>query len=136
MIKIRKKIINYTYLLKKIYCCNCFLDDILYLIEKDDLQDDEFFEINEKKFQTDNFLTFLLGSEICLCCLDSLKFIRQKSMKNDIFIKKKCVDDFVFCDEERIEICSVCFLDLLRNSNLLTVFSIDKKLLENEKKFL
>ena len=105
MIKISKEIINYTYLLKKIYCCNCFLDYIFYLIQKD-FKDDEFFDSIEEKI------------------------LQQKSNKN-IFIKKNCVDDFVFCDNnDLIEICSACFLNLLRNSNVLTVISIDKKLLE------
>ena len=130
MIKISKEIINYTYLLKKIYCCNCFLDYIFYLIQKD-FKDDEFFDSIEEKFKMNGeAINFLFGSEICICCLNSLKFLRQKSNKN-IFIKKNCVDDFVFCDNnDLIEICSACFLNLLRNSNVLTVISIDKKLLE------
>lgn len=123
--------------MREIYCCNCFFDRVLNLIEKEELAENSFIRILQDEFDEENFVIIFLGGQIVLNCNNFVKFIRCEYRKKDIFLKERCVADYVLCsdkkdDGKRIEICIVCLLDLIRKNNSLIHFSIDKEVKEKK----
>ena len=73
MIKIEKKIIVYSYLITEIFCCDCFFDKIMSLINssKEFLNGDEFINILENQFS----VKIIFGGKILSICRELIKFI-------------------------------------------------------------
>ena len=138
MIESNNKVYCYTILVKEIFCCDCFFDRVLFLINKinNELkeEEDDFIEILEKDFNEKEFMINFLGGIVILNCKNTLKFIRTET-KKEIFLDK-CVTDIVRCSEEKIEIYTVCFLDLLRQTKLFNLFSLNKEMQKNETQYL
>ena len=128
MIKIKKKIIVYAHLVTEIYCCDCFFDRVNYLINEN-LKNDEFIDILEKEFDEKKYLILFFGGKMVLNSKSVLNFILKSKKKDEKMFLSHCVTDFIESDEKNIiEICTVCFIQILIANKNFKHFSTEKKI--------
>ena len=93
---------------KEILCCDCFYDEVYYLLrQKVDYQ--KFEEIIEK----DYFISVFDGTVI-VGCNNILEFIRSK----------RCVSNVIWCLKNRIILCSICTIEIFRKVDILHKFEL------------
>ena len=128
MIEIEKKINVYSYLVTEIYCCDCFFDRIMSLINssKEFTGYDTFISILENEFSK-KYVIVLFGGKIVLLCRELIKFIIKIKKEDGKIQLSHCVTDFISDGNEIIEICSVCFIKVIENNKLLKHFKTKKK---------
>ena len=123
MIEINKKIYVYSYLITEIYCCDCFFDRVMSLINysKEFTGSDEFINILENEFSK-KFVILLFGHKIVLLCRELIKFITKIKKENEKFRQGHCLPEFISDGDEIIEICLLCFIRIIENNKLLKHF--------------
>ena len=128
MIEIEKKINVYSYLVTEIYCCDCFFDRIMSLINssKEFTKYDEFISILENEFSK-KYVIILFGGKIVLLCREVIRFILENKKEDEKIRLSHCLTDFISDGNEIIEICSVCFIHIIENNKLLKHFKTKKK---------
>ena len=128
MIEIEKKINVYSYLVTEIYCCDCFFDRIMSLINssKEFTGYDTFISILKNEFSK-KYVIVLFGGKIVLLCRELIKFIIKIKKEDEKIQLSHCVTDFISDGNEIIEICSVCFIKIIENNKLLKHFKTKKK---------
>ena len=129
MIEIEKKIVVYSYLISEIYCCDCFFDRVLSLINssKEFTEYDEFINILENEFSR-KYVIILFGGKIVLLCRELIKFILNIKKEDEKIRLKNCLIDYVSDGDKIIEVCSVCFIEIIDKNNLFKHFKIQKKI--------
>ena len=55
MIEIHHKVVRYFVHVREIFCCNCYFDEIYYLLRKKKTMD-----VSKKKFQKNKIVTLIL----------------------------------------------------------------------------
>ena len=130
MIEIEKRIIVWSYLITDIFCCDCFFDRIMNLIDGNETftESDEFINILEKEFNQKKYLTILFGGKILLICKELLDFILKIKKEDEKIMLSHCITDFISTGSEILEICAVCFIKIIENNILLKHFKIKKKI--------
>ena len=129
MIEIEKKIIVYSYLITEIYCCDCFFDRIMTLIDNSRkfTEPNEFIEILEKEFDSKKYLLILFGGKVLLICKKLLDFIIKIKKEDEKIMLSHCVTDFISDGDQVLEICAVCFIKIVEKNRLLKHFQPKKK---------
>ena len=127
MIEINKKIKVYSYLITEIYCCDCFFDRVMSLINssKEFIGCDEFINILENEFSR-KFVILLFGGKIVLLCRELIKFIIKIKKEHEKIRLSHCLTDFISDGNEIIEICTVCFIQIIENNKLFRCFKTKK----------
>ena len=127
MIEINKKIKVYSYLITEIYCCDCFFDRVMSLINssKEFTGCDEFINILENEFSR-KFVILLFGGKIVLLCRELIKFIIKVKKEHEKIRLSHCLTDFISDGNEIIEICTVCFIQIIENNKLFRCFKTKK----------
>ena len=128
MIEIKKKIIVYSYLITEIYCCDCFFDRIMSLIDssKEFTKYDEFINILENEFSR-KYVIVLFGGKIVLLCRELIKFILKIKKEDEKIQLSHCITDFISDGDDIIEVCSVCFIKIIEDNKLFKHFKSKKK---------
>ena len=128
MIEIGKKITVYSYLINETYCCDCFFDRVMSLIDpsKEFTEYDEFINILENEFSR-KYLIILFGGKILLICRELIQFVLKIKKEDEKIQLSHCVTDFISDGNEIIEVCSVCFIKIIENNSLLKHFKIKKE---------
>ena len=128
MIEIKKKIIVYSYLITEIYCCDCFFDRIMSLIDssKEFTKYDEFINILENEFSR-KYVIVLFGGKIVLLCRELIKFILKIKKEDEKIQLSHCITDFISDGDDIIEVCSVCFIKIIEDNKLFKHFKTKKK---------
>ena len=128
MIEIKKKIIVYSYLITEIYCCDCFFDRIMSLIDssKEFTKYDEFINILENEFSR-KYVIVLFGGKIVFLCRELIKFILKIKKEDEKIQLSHCITDFISDGDDIIEVCSVCFIKIIEDNKLFKHFKTKKK---------
>ena len=130
MIEIKKKIIVYSYLVTEVYCCDCFFDRIMTLIDTSIkfTESNEFIiNILEKEFNSKKFVTILFGGKVLLISKELIDFIIKIKKEDEKIMLSHCVTDFISDGDQILEICAVCFIKIVENNRLLKHFKTQKK---------
>ena len=115
MIEIYHRMRCYGNDVKEILCCDCFYDEVYYLLrQKVDYQ--KF----EEKIEKDPFINFFDGTVIAVC-INILEFLRSKRYN---LSKKTCISDVIWCLKNRIILCSICTIELFRKLDVLHKFEL------------
>ena len=115
MIEIDHQMKFYGENVKEILCCDCFYDEVYYLLgQKVNYQ--KFEEIIEK----DPFINFFDGTVIAVC-INILEFLRSKRYN---LSKKTCISDVIWCLKNRIILCSICTIEIFRKVDILHKFEL------------
>ena len=106
----------YDMLIRRIFCCDCFLDHVLFLVREEERN---FTEILEKRIQKrkNDFFLYFLGGTLVISCSFIIKFIRET--KNVRLFTDSCVTDVIWCDDEKLKLCSACAIDIFRKYSIL-----------------
>ena len=128
MIEIKKKIIVYSYLITEIYCCDCFFDRIMSLIDssKEFTKYDEFINFLENEFSR-KYVIVLFEGKIVLLCRELIKFILKIKKEDEKIQLSHCITDFISDGDDIIEVCSVCFIKIIEDNKLFKHFKTKKK---------
>ena len=128
MIEIKKKIIVYSYLITEIYCCDCFFDRIMSLIDssKEFTKYDEFINFLENEFSR-KYVIVLFEGKIVLLCRELIKFILKIKEEDEKIQLSHCITDFISDGDDIIEVCSVCFIKIIEDNKLFKHFKTKKK---------
>ena len=128
MIEIKKKIIVYSYLITEIYCCDCFFDRIMSLIDssKEFTKYDEFINFLENEFSR-KYVIVLFEGKIVLLCRELIKFILKIKKEDEKIQLSHCITDFISDEDDIIEVCSVCFIKIIEDNKLFKHFKTKKK---------
>ena len=128
MIEIKKKIIVYSYLITEIYCCDCFFDRIMSLIDssKEFTKYDEFINFLENEFSR-KYVIVLFEGKIVLLCRELIKFILKIKKEDEKIQLSHCITDFISDGNDIIEVCSVCFIKIIEDNKLFKHFKTKKK---------
>lgn len=118
MIKFHHKIHRYGSFFCEILCCDCFFDEVYFLLRKKEDDGEKF----EEKFENNNgcFISFF-DETIVVICANVLKFVRDQ--KQEKLFKNICITDVVLCDNEKIILCSICTIDLFKKLDILHSFT-------------
>ena len=129
MIEIEKKIIVYSYLITEIFCCDCFFDRIMSLINssKEFSESDEFINILENEFSR-KYVIILFGGKILLICRELIKLIFKIKKEDEKIQLTHCITDFISDGNEIVEVCSICFIKIIESNRLLKYFKTKKKI--------
>ena len=115
MIEIYHQMSCYSDNVKEILCCDCFYDEVYYLLRQ---------QVNYQKFQEkiekDLFINFFDGTVIAVCN-NILEFVRSKRYE---LSKKTCISDVIWCLKSRIILCSICTIELFRKLEVLHKFEL------------
>ena len=128
MIEYKKKINVYFYTISDIYCCDCFLDRIMSLIDssKEFTKCDEFINILENEFSR-KFVILIFGERIVLFCRELIKFTIKIKKQHEKIRLNCCITDFISDGDDIIEVCTVCFIKIIENNKLFKHFKIKEK---------
>ena len=118
MIKIHHKIIRYGDSFNEILCCDCFYDEVYFLLRQK--VNDEIFEEKFEKHD-DCFITFFDGIIIVICG-DILKFVRDE--KHHKLFKDTCIRDVIWCKKNKIILCSICTAEVFKKIDILHMFKL------------
>ena len=117
MIKISHEMIRYSVHFKDILCCDCFYDEICFL-----LRQKVNFEIFEERFlNVENCYFDLVYGSAMVICHDLLLYSSQKYN----LIGKHCITDFVDTKPLQTELCSICAVDVFRKADILHIFKLE-----------
>ena len=87
---------------------------------------DEFINILENEFSR-KYVIILFGGKIVLIYRELIKFILKIKKEDEKIRLSHCVTDFISDRDDIIELCSVCFIEIIENNKLLKHFKIQKK---------
>ena len=129
MIEFQKIIKIYSYQLQDIFCCDCLFDKITTLLfsSKEFINYDEFMNVIEEEFEKDIFINFVFSGTFLLVCKSTIKFILENNETSPL-MKRSCITDLIELENEKIRICTVCFLQIIERNNLLKKFKLEEKL--------
>ena len=118
MIKISHEMFKYTVHFKDIFCCDCFYDEIYFL-----LRQKVNFEIFQKRFSfVENcYFDWIYGTAMVICH----NFLVNTSQEYNL-VSKNCITDFLTTKSgQTIELCSVCTIEVFRKSDILHNFKLE-----------
>ena len=116
MVEISHEMIRYSIHFKDILCCDCFYDEIYFL-----LRQKVNFEIFEARFlNVENCYFDLVYGSAMVICHDLLMYSSQKYS----FIGKNCITDVVDAKPVESTLCSICFVDVFRRADILHIFKL------------
>ena len=107
-----KKIIKtqYNSVIEDFFVCDCFFDIVFdFLINERDfgISYDEFSNEMEKKYPTHCLLLSFIGCAVMIC-KQSLQY--YLALKNEPFLKRSCIPNFISLNGERTAICVACLI--------------------------
>ena len=106
-----KKIIKtqYNSVIEDFFVCDCFFDVVFdFLVnERNDSSYDEFSKKMEKKYPTHSLLLSFIGCAVMIC-KQSLQY--YLALKNEPFLKRSCIPNFISLNGERTAICVACLI--------------------------
>ena len=112
MIKVSHEMIRYGTHITDVLCCDCFYDEIYFMLRHK--VDSETFE---KKFEhVENCYTSMIYGASLVICYDVLLYADKKYTLFD----GRCITEFA----NKIEICSICIVDVFRKNNILHTFKL------------
>ena len=117
MIEISHEIIRYSVHIKDIFCCDCFYDEIYFLLRR---------KVNcetlEARFlYVENcYFDFIYGTAAMVICHDLLVYMNQKYS----LIGKNCITNLVNTKPIKTELCSICVVDVFRKADVLHIFKL------------
>ena len=116
MIEISHEMIRYQIHFKEILCCDCFFDEIYFL-----LREKVNYESFEERFSNveDCYFDLIYGSAMVICH-DLLIFISQKNN----LTRKHCISEVVDTKPVTTTLCSICVVDVFRRNGMLHVFKL------------
>ena len=102
---------QYNSVIEDFFVCDCFFDIVFdFLInERRDL-DISYYEFSnevEKKFPTNCLLLSFIGCAVMIC-KQSLQY--YLALKNEPFLKRSCIPNFISLNGERTAICVACLI--------------------------
>ena len=123
MIEFKKKINVYFYNITDIYCCDCFFDRIMNLIDssREFTKPDEFIDILENEFSR-KFVILIFGERIVLFCRKLIKFTLKIKKQHEKIRMNCCITDFISDGDDIIEVCTVCLIKIIENNKLFKHF--------------
>ena len=116
MIEISHGLIRYSVHFKDILCCDCFYDEIYFLLRKK--VDFENFE--ERFSDIENCYFDSVYGSVMIICYDLLTYAAQKYS----LIGKNCITELVHTKPDKTELCSICVVDVFRRINVLHIFKL------------
>ena len=116
MIEVPHEMIRYGVHFKDILTCDCFHDEIYFL-----LRQKVKYEIFMMRFLDGKncYLDSIYGT-IMVVCHDLLYYISQKYS----LIGKNCITEIVCRKTNQIELCSICAVDVFRKIDILHIFKL------------
>ena len=130
MIEFQKIIKIYSYQLQDIFCCDCIFDKVTTLLfsSEEFTTCDEFINVIEEEFVKDKFVNLAFSGAFLLVCKPTIKFILENKEIGERLMKRSCITDLIELENEKIRICTVCFLQIIERNNLLKKFKLEEKL--------
>ena len=114
MIETSHEMIRYHIRFKDILCCDCFYDEIYFL-----LRQKVSYEIFEERFaNVENCYFDLIYGTALVVCHDLLLFASQKYK----LIGKHCIGETVVTKPVTTFLCSICAVDVFRRADILHIF--------------
>ena len=98
-----------------IITCDCFFDEVYFLLRQK-VNYDTF----EKKFAGENCYLDTLYGTIMIICYDLLYYVSQKHNLGG----NNCITEIVCFKPNRIELCSLCAIDVFRKIDILHIFKL------------
>ena len=108
-----KKIIKtqYNSVIEDFFVCDCFFDIVFdFLINERRNLGISYYEFSnevEKKFPTNCLLLSFIGCAVMIC-KQSLQY--YLALKNEPFLKRSCIPNFISLNGERTAICVACLI--------------------------
>ena len=116
MTEISHELIRYSVHFNDILCCDCFYDEIYFLLRKK-----VNFQIFEKRFfDYENCYFDLIYGSAMVICHDLLIYMSEKYS----LIGKNCITDVINTKTDQIELCSICIVDVFRRADILHIFKL------------
>ena len=119
MIEFHYKIHHFGNNFHEILCCDCFFDEVYFLLRKKEDNG----EIFEEEFENydECFITFY-DRTIVVVCADIIQFVRDE--KHQKLFKDICVRDVIWCQKNKIILCSICTVEIFKKLNILHLFKL------------
>ena len=117
MIEFHHKIHRFGNNFNEILCCDCHFDEVYFLLRKKE-DDSEIFEEEFEKYD-ECLITFYNGTIIVICS-DILRFIRDEN--NEKLFKYLCLTEVIWCQKDKIILCSICTVEVFRKLDILHSF--------------
>ena len=114
MIEIFHEMIRYFVHVREIFCCDCYFDDIYYLLRKKK-KNYIYFEKNFSEKQNCYFDTVF--ASLIIVCYDFLRI----SKKIYSLSKSMCIETIL---SEDIHFCSICTIDLFKRVDEIIKFEL------------
>ena len=113
---ISHEMIRHSVRFNDILCCDCFYDEIYFL-----LRHKVNYETFEARFlDVENcYFDWIYGTAMVICH-DLLIYSSQKYN----FIGRSCVIDTVHTKPDKIELCSICTIEIFRKADMLHIFKL------------
>ena len=109
MIEFHYKIHRFGNNFHEILCCDCFFDEVYFLLRKKE-DDGEIFEEEFENYD-ECFITFY-DKTIVVVCADIIQFVHT------------CVRDVIWCQKNKIILCSICTVEIFKKLNILHLFKL------------
>lgn len=128
MIEFEKEIKIYSYKIQDIYCCDCFFERVTSLVfcYEEFTTCDEFIQILKEEFKK-KFIIFCFSGVILLMCKSLMKFILENKKDHEAIFNKKCITDAIDFEDEKILICVICLIKIIKNNKILKHFSLKEE---------
>ena len=88
---------------------------------------DEFINTLENEFSK-KYVIILFGGKIVLICRELIKFIIKIKKEHEKIKLSHYVTDCISDGNEIIEVCSLCFIEIIKNNTLLKYFKTTEKI--------
>ena len=113
MIEIYHEMVRYFVHINEIFCCDCYFDEIYYLLRKK-----KNFDCFEKKFSEEESCYFdvVFGSAI-IVCYDFLRFSKEKNNLS----KSLCIETIL---SQYIQLCSMCTIEVFKKTDDIIKFRL------------
>ena len=116
MIEVSHEMIRYSVHFKDILCCDCFYDEVYFLLRQ---------KVNYMTFEArfvdgKNYYLDMIYGTAMVVCYDLLYYISQKYS----LIGKSCITNIVDTKPNQIELCSICAVEAFRKADILHIFKL------------
>ena len=116
MIEIRHELLRYNVHFTDILCCDCFYDEIYFLLRKKV----DFEKFEERFSGVENcYFDFAYGS-VVITCYDFLTYTARKYR----LIGNNCITELVHTKPDKTEICSICAIHVFKRIDVLHIFKL------------
>ena len=69
-----------------------------------------------------NFCFYFLGGTLAVTCSYTIKFIREN--KDLRLFADGCVTDIIWCEDDKITLCTACAIDIFRKTDIVHRFKL------------